>query len=73
MARSSSNLQLKPGDVVYNVVNSIHLDPKYYPEPETFIPERFSDERKHEIKPFMFMPFGVGPRICIGEFLFLAE
>ncbi|CAH2037138.1 unnamed protein product, partial [Iphiclides podalirius] len=57
---------LKPGDVVYNVVNSIHLDPKYYPEPEMFIPERFLEERKHEIKPFTFMPFGIGPRNCIG-------
>ncbi|XP_068631922.1 probable cytochrome P450 9f2 [Battus philenor] len=59
--------KLNPGDVVYNVVNSIHLDPKHYPKPEVFDPERFSEERKHEIKPFTFMPFGVGPRNCIGS------
>nr|AJN91173.1 cytochrome P450 monooxygenase CYP9G18 [Cnaphalocrocis medinalis] len=59
--------KLKPGDIVYNVVNSIHRDPQYYPEPEAFDPERFSEENKHNIKPFTFMPFGMGPRACIGS------
>ncbi|XP_026324779.1 probable cytochrome P450 9f2 isoform X2 [Hyposmocoma kahamanoa] len=59
--------KLKPGDIVYNVVNSIHLDEKYWPEPEKFDPDRFSDENKRSIKPFTYMPFGVGPRNCIGS------
>ncbi|XP_026324726.1 probable cytochrome P450 9f2 isoform X2 [Hyposmocoma kahamanoa] len=59
--------KLKPGDIVYNMVNTIHMDEKYWPEPEKFDPERFSDENKHKIKPFTFMPFGMGPRNCIGE------
>ncbi|KAL0841594.1 hypothetical protein ABMA28_015253 [Loxostege sticticalis] len=58
--------RLNPGDVVYNVVNSIHMDPQYWPEPEVFNPDRFSEENKHNIKPFTFMPFGMGPRACIG-------
>ncbi|XP_013146951.1 PREDICTED: probable cytochrome P450 9f2 [Papilio polytes] len=58
--------KLNPGDYVYNMVNSIHLDPRHYPEPEVFNPERFSEENKNEIKPFTFMPFGIGPRTCIG-------
>ncbi|KAJ0177473.1 hypothetical protein K1T71_007482 [Dendrolimus kikuchii] len=58
---------IKPGEVVYNVVNSIHMDPKYYPDPEKFDPDRFSDENKRNIKPFTFMPFGSGPRNCIGS------
>ncbi|XP_013172507.1 PREDICTED: probable cytochrome P450 9f2 [Papilio xuthus] len=58
--------KLNPGDYVYNMVNSIHLDPKHYPEPDVFQPERFSEENKHEIKPFTFTPFGIGPRTCIG-------
>ncbi|KPJ17676.1 putative cytochrome P450 9f2 [Papilio machaon] len=65
--------KLNPGDVVYNVVNSIHLDPQHYPDPEVFDPDRFSDERKHEIKPFTFMPFGIGPRLCIGSRFALLE
>ncbi|XP_021202508.2 cytochrome P450 9e2 [Bombyx mori] len=65
--------QLKPGEVIYNTVNSIHMDPIYYEEPEKFIPERFLDENKHKIKPFTFMPFGVGPRYCIGSRFALME
>ncbi|XP_063825174.1 probable cytochrome P450 9f2 isoform X2 [Ostrinia nubilalis] len=64
---------LKPGDVVYNMVNAIHMDPKYFPEPEAFIPERFSDENKHNIEPFTFMPFGMGPRACIASRFALLE
>ncbi|KPJ17677.1 Cytochrome P450 9c1 [Papilio machaon] len=59
--------KLNPGDFVYNMVNSIHLDRKHYPEPDVYKPERFSEENKHEIKPFTFMPFGIGPRTCIDD------
>nr|QZP43534.1 cytochrome P450 monooxygenase CYP9G51 [Ephestia elutella] len=64
---------LKPGDVIYNMVNCIHMDEKYFPNPEVFDPERFSDENKHKIKPFTFMPFGMGPRNCIGSRFALLE
>ncbi|CAD0254292.1 unnamed protein product [Spodoptera exigua] len=57
---------VKPGDYVYNMVNCLHMDPKYFPEPEVFNPDRFSDENKHNIQPCTFAPFGGGPRICIG-------
>ncbi|XP_049869526.1 cytochrome P450 9e2-like [Pectinophora gossypiella] len=64
---------LKVGDIVYNMVNTIHMDPEYFPEPEKFDPDRFSDENKHNIKPFTFMPFGMGPRNCIGSRFALLE
>ncbi|KAJ2939788.1 hypothetical protein O0L34_g17980 [Tuta absoluta] len=64
---------LKPGDVVYNMVNTIHMDPEHFPDPEKFDPDRFSDENKHNIKPFTFMPFGMGPRNCIGSRFALLE
>nr|QEL53085.1 cytochrome P450 CYP9A104 [Mythimna separata] len=57
---------LKPGDVIYNMVNTIHMDPNHYPDPHKFDPERFSEENKHKIKPCTFSPFGGGPRLCIG-------
>lgn len=43
----------------------IHRDPKYYPEPNEFIPEGFSEENKKNIRN-PYYPFGEGPRNCIG-------
>lgn len=59
--------QLKPGDVIFNAVNQVQMDPKYWPEPHKYNPDRFLDANKNKITPFTFMPFGVGPRGCIGE------
>ncbi|XP_022128817.2 probable cytochrome P450 9f2 [Pieris rapae] len=58
--------KLNLNDIVYTPINSLHMDPLYFPNPQVFDPERFSDENKNNIKPFTFMPFGAGPRICIG-------
>jgi cytochrome P450 family 6 len=44
----------------------IHYDEEYYPEPKKFDPERFSDEYKKTRHNYAFMPFGEGPRNCIG-------
>ena len=52
---------------------AIHRDPKYYPEPERFDPERFSDGNKANIKPYTYLPFGSGPRNCIGSRFALLE
>ncbi|XP_064551996.1 probable cytochrome P450 6a23 [Drosophila montana] len=47
-------------------VYSIHHDPEYYPEPEKFLPERFTEEAIQKRPSCAFLPFGLGPRICIG-------
>lgn len=47
-------------------VYGIHHDPKYFDEPHIFNPERFSNENKRKITPGTYIPFGVGPRNCIG-------
>jgi cytochrome P450 family 9 len=51
----------------------IYSDPVYFPEPEKFDPERFSEENKHNIQEYTYMPFGVGPRNCIGSRFALME
>ncbi|XP_026676267.1 cytochrome P450 6a2 [Diaphorina citri] len=48
-------------------VYAIHYDPEYYPNPEIFDPERFSPEQVAARTPFTYLPFGDGPRNCIGS------
>lgn len=43
-----------------------HKNPRYFPDPESFYPERFMGENKSLIPKFAYIPFGIGPRVCIG-------
>ncbi len=52
---------------------SIHLDPDNYPNPEKFDPDRFSKEGKAKRNPYRFLPFGHGPRSCVGMRFALLE
>uniref|UniRef100_G3SB46 Cytochrome P450 3A n=1 Tax=Gorilla gorilla gorilla TaxID=9595 RepID=G3SB46_GORGO len=54
------------GVVVMIPSYALHHDPKYWTEPEKFLPERFSKKNKDNIDPYIYTPFGSGPRNCIG-------
>lgn len=71
--KSTKDFILKKGDSINVPVAAIQRDPKYFPNPLKFDPERFSEENKHKIQPFTYMPFGLGPRNCIGSRFALCE
>ncbi len=50
-----------------------HRDPKYFPEPERFLPERWLDGLATRLPKFAYYPFGGGQRLCIGVHFALME
>ncbi|XP_021957428.1 cytochrome P450 9e2 [Folsomia candida] len=64
---------LKKGGSIQVNIAGLHQDPEYFPEPEKFDPERFSMENKAKINQYAYLPFGAGPRNCIGMRFALTE
>ena len=63
------NLQIKKGVRIQFPIWAMHHNPEYFPEPDVFSPERFlknKDSLTTEVLPFTCIPFGGGPRKCIG-------
>ncbi|XP_051157202.1 cytochrome P450 9e2-like [Leptopilina boulardi] len=69
----SEDYTAQPKSVIWIPIQGLHHDPKYFPDPEKFDPERFSDENKDKIHPYAYLPFGVGPRKCIANRFALME
>lgn len=57
---------LKKGEEVHISVFGLHLDPKYWDNPEEFIPERFNKENEKQRPSHVYLAFGEGPRMCPG-------
>jgi len=61
------------GMTIISPIYVLHMDPEVWPNPTEFDPERFTPEAKEARNPYYYMPFGVGPRNCVGMRLALTE
>ncbi|EDV26414.1 uncharacterized protein TRIADDRAFT_54379 [Trichoplax adhaerens] len=66
-------VKIPQGLIVAIPIYGIHHNDELWPDPEKFIPERFTPEEKAKRHPFAYLPFGNGPRNCIGMRLAITE
>jgi cytochrome P450 len=64
---------VKRGSWLFIAPYVVQRDARYFPNPEVFDPERFAPGRVEQILPYTYIPFGGGPRICIGNSLATME
>ena len=55
------------GADIYMSQYVVHHDPRFFPDPFTFDPERWNHDQASSLPQFAYFPFGGGPRLCIGE------
>jgi len=60
------DIAIPRGSTVIVFVYGAHHAPRYWPSPESFDPERFTQANEKLRTPFTYLPFGGGPRGCIG-------
>jgi cytochrome P450 len=68
-----SGHRLAPGTKIYLSPWVVHHDPRFYPEPFAFRPERFTAGEIAARPKLSYFPFGAGPRLCVGLHLAKAE
>jgi cytochrome P450 len=62
----AGDLAIPRGSTVIVFIYGAHHSPEYWENPESFDPERFTKANEKLHRPFTFLPFGAGPRGCIG-------
>jgi cytochrome P450 family 6 len=72
-AMPGTGLKIPVGSEIHILPASIHMDEQHYPDPTSFDPERFCKEARATRHPMAFMPFGQGPRACMGSRFALLE
>ncbi|MBN3277563.1 CP3AR protein, partial [Polyodon spathula] len=61
-----NGVTIPKGTVVTIPTYALHRDSKHWPDPEVFDPERFSKDKTENMDQYAYLPFGAGPRNCIG-------
>lgn len=70
---SKNGITVPKGGSIWLPIYNLHHDEKYWKNAESFDPNRFLPENRHEIIPYTYLPFGAGPRNCVGMRFALLE
>jgi cytochrome P450 len=65
--------ELRSGDQILISQFAMHRDPRFFPQPEAFKPERWLEPGIESLPRFAYFPFGGGPRVCIGNHFAMME
>ncbi|HLY26106.1 MAG TPA: cytochrome P450 [Aggregatilineales bacterium] len=61
------------GNIVMVSQHVLHRDPRFFEQPDKFMPERFAADTPNPFPRYAYFPFGAGPRICTGQALAMME
>jgi cytochrome P450 len=64
---------IEAGSLVQMICYLTQRNPRWFPDPEKFDPERFAPGRVEQIRPYAYVPFGAGPRACLGSTFVMTE
>jgi len=55
-----------PGDILFLPIWALHRHELWWRQPERFVPERFDPTSGEKRDKYQYLPFGAGPRVCVG-------
>jgi len=57
---------VQPNDILFLPIWALHRHEMWWKEPEKFDPGRFGSEKRGQLNKYQYLPFGAGPRVCVG-------
>jgi cytochrome P450 len=57
---------VQPNDIVFLPIWALHRHEMWWQQPEKFDPSRFAPENRGKLSKYQYLPFGAGPRVCVG-------